>query len=189
MSTKSVFKRLRALSSLRLDVGDLRGLLSRDGHAQDALTVIRGCGLVEDGLQLCLENKLIDMSSDRSSRVFGDRGPLGSFSDRILMARVLDLITEDEHDRLTALRHLRNAFAHSRNDLTFEEPTVAEVVRMVSFLPNQKGRERQMFAITCAILAVRLGSGDSEEPRRMLQEVGAEIGLDVELSPSPHKRR
>ena len=189
MSTRSVFKRLRTLSALRIGEEDLRELLTEGDHAQDALRVIRGCGLVEDGLQMCLEGSLGDMSADRTARVFGDRGPLGTFSDRILMARAMELITEDEYDRLTALRHLRNAFAHARNDLTFEEPTVAEVVKMFSFLPDHAGFERLAFSMTCGLMAVRLGSSDPAEPLRLIREIGAEYGIDVEPSPSPHKQQ
>lgn len=186
MSTRPAFKRLRELSSGRIDENDIRQLMSDSDHAVDAVRVIRGCGLVEDGLRLGLEGALTEMSADREGRIFGDRGPLGTFSDRILMARALDLITEPEFVQLNALRHLRNAFAHARVGLSFNDPTVSEVVKMFTFLPEIGDWHRISFSVTCGIMAVRLGSGDPERAWAMFRKVALEHGHDVGPSPLPH---
>lgn len=159
--SKALFAQLKSLSG-DLDPIEALAMINDSASRQDLGLVIRGCGAVEDGLETRLEDHLIEMNSDRRSRVFGDRGPLGRFSDRILMARVLGLIDEAEFDRLTALRHLRNAFAHARVGMTFDQPVVRRVVEKILVLRTRPAHLRLDFAVSCGVMAVRISQGSEE---------------------------
>jgi DNA-binding MltR family transcriptional regulator len=96
----------------------------------------RGCVLVaaaflDEALELLLRAQ---MSHDRAvvknsvEPLFAGIGPLKSFWAKTELCRVLKLVSEQEYADLTSIRNLRNYFAHSYVDATFEDPKAAEIV-------------------------------------------------------------
>lgn len=68
-----------------------------------------------------------------------------SFLDRMDFARRIDLafavglIPETFRDNLVTIRRIRNHFAHTRLQLSFEDPDIAALVRKLSFPPSERG--------------------------------------------------
>lgn len=83
---------------------------------------------VETHLERLLLSKMRNLNFDDRQRLFGpDRGPLGDFSAKIIIAYALKVIGPITKDDLDLIRLLRNGFAHSRMHFTFETPEVREV--------------------------------------------------------------
>jgi len=67
---------------------------------------------VEFALEHCITYRLHPMSNSHYETVFGDRGPLGTFSSKIEMGLSLGLYGQATHTNLHFIRRIRNQFAH-----------------------------------------------------------------------------
>ena len=85
------------------------------------------CGSVLDSaLTKALTIKLIDLSEPERKEIFIDRNAvLGRFSNKIIMAYALGLITKEQRLVLDRLRTIRNAFAHAMRPITFKDHLVS----------------------------------------------------------------
>ena len=54
------------------------------------------------------------------SDMLGDRGPISTYADKILMAYALGFIDKETRKRINIIREIRNACAHSRMPITLE---------------------------------------------------------------------
>ena len=97
----------------------------------------RGCVLVAAAY---LDESLFELlgatfSQDKVCRkkavdpLFTGLGPLSTFSAKIKIAYALELIDADIFLSLETIRKIRNEFAHTFTDLTFDTPSVADRVK------------------------------------------------------------
>jgi len=61
--------------------------------------------------------------------MFTGLGPLSTFSAKIKLAYALELIDADIFSSLETIRKIRNEFAHTFSELTFDTPSVADRVK------------------------------------------------------------
>lgn len=67
----------------------------------------------------------------------GGHAPLGSLSSRALVCRSLGLLEDLEFREITAIRRIRNEFAHAWSSTSFNEPPVSDLVKsMCNVLPD-----------------------------------------------------
>jgi hypothetical protein len=93
---------------------------------------------VENGLDNAL-TQIVLPHFDRGA-LFGEQGPLSTFSRKITMAHALRITGPITHQNLGIIRQVRNAFAHSKIPIDFDTPEVAAIcadLRMVD--PTEKG--------------------------------------------------
>jgi hypothetical protein len=94
------------------------------GDSDRAAAVALG-SMVETSLRRLLKSQLRDdLTSQDERQIFEYEGALGGFSSRIVMAYAMKLIGPDSRHDLDLIRHLRNAFAHSRFPIKFETPEI-----------------------------------------------------------------
>lgn len=62
-----------------------------------------------------------------AAKLFDVNGPLGTFSDKIIMAYGMGIFGKKTRHDLDLIRHLRNGFAHCRLPLRFNTPEVKAV--------------------------------------------------------------
>ena len=93
------------------------------GHA--TLTAAR----LDNLLQQLLLHALPRMSNTPAASLF-DRGPLGTFSAKIDLARALGLIDTQTRRDLRVIKDVRNVFAHAENPVRFASPEVVDNARM-----------------------------------------------------------
>jgi hypothetical protein len=62
-----------------------------------------------------------------AGKIFDVKGPLGTFSDKIIMAYGMGIFGKKTRHDLDLIRHLRNGFAHCRLPLRFRTPEVKGV--------------------------------------------------------------
>ena len=62
-------------------------------------------------------------------RLFRTSGPLGSFSAKIDLARLMGAISEDAYNDLVILKNIRNIFAHQFKPASFSEQRISDLCR------------------------------------------------------------
>lgn len=62
-------------------------------------------------------------------RLFRTSGPLGSFSSKIDLARLMGAISEDAHHDLVILKNIRNIFAHQFKPASFSEQRISDLCK------------------------------------------------------------
>lgn len=148
----------------------------------------RGCvlimsAIIERILQSAIRKVLrANISENDLSEIFRAEGPLGSFSSRISVAYALGMLGKNAKHDLHLIRHIRNAFAHSRRSLRFTTPAVHDVCMLFvlpkgfpggkpdfSHFPRQireryptwdEANARLRFEIACHILGDTISGGD-----------------------------
>lgn len=132
----------------------------------------RGCTLIaaaflDEALELLIRSQMSGKASIVKASVgplFTGIGPLKSFWAKIELCQALKLISEQEHSDLSGIRALRNHFAHSYVDATFDDPKAVKIVTdlyhfgirhfPVTAVEKQKGNfVRHRFSLAAAWLA------------------------------------
>ena len=91
--------------------------------ASDRAAAIVGAAFLEELLVELLRDFFVDdRSSDKS--IFKGYGFLSSFSSKIDLAYRLGLLSKSEHQRLHAIRSIRNEFAHNLSKISFFDPDI-----------------------------------------------------------------
>lgn len=87
-----------------------------------------------------VENKSIH------KQFFGYGGPCGAFSSRIDTAYLLGLISKSDHQDLTAIRKIRNDFAHVHEPITFDSQAIRNRCRAMSWCGDEvEGQPRDKY--------------------------------------------
>jgi len=121
-------KALKAKGRAPHDMTDLTGLEKEFEGASDRAYVILWATVLEDYLRQLLPYKMRQpLGADLSSRLFEERGPLESFSAKILLGFAIKLFGRKTYHDLEIIRALRNEFAHRRKPLHFSTPEVNTV--------------------------------------------------------------
>ncbi len=129
------------------------------------VTAILGCVFVEQELEFLLRRRFKD-DTETWAKLTDERGPLGSFAQKITLGRALRIYdAKFEHD-LNVVRKIRNAFAHSKKILKFNDPLIIDELRSAHPLRAslRKGlagfKDEQLcqsaYIIICLVLATRL---------------------------------
>jgi Domain of unknown function (DUF4145) len=69
----------------------------------------------------------LELTDTEIDEMYGQDAPLGTFSRKISFASAIRIVGPITKHNLTAIRHIRNAFAHSRIPMTFETAEVKRV--------------------------------------------------------------
>lgn len=113
-----VLTALKKLSSAEPDFDDFRPFkeeVKRQKNDRGAALLL--AANIENALDVVLFRVLNPATKDE---MFDQRGPLGTFSSKILMGQALGLFGSETSRNLTNIRHIRNAFAHSKKPITFK---------------------------------------------------------------------
>jgi hypothetical protein len=87
---------------------------------QPMVTALLGQAMVEYDLDRLLKTRFKKKDDDTWGELTGERGPLGSFSSKIIVGHAFDLFDDATRDHLDRIRRIRNQFAHAR--LRFRGP-------------------------------------------------------------------
>jgi hypothetical protein len=78
---------------------------------------------------------MLSVADDLRDNLDKPGAPLETFSQRIIMGRVLRLYGDDTEYNLTLVRLIRNAFAHAHVPITFETKEIAAAVDLFRDVP------------------------------------------------------
>ena len=101
---------------------------------KDAQTgrVLIVCALLEDILMTTINTKMVPLSSDIESRIFGGNGPLQNISSRIDIAYSLGFLDGRMRRNLHLVRKIRNGFAHTSDKVTFDSEKVVTLCKQIT---------------------------------------------------------
>jgi DNA-binding MltR family transcriptional regulator len=103
--------------------------VSAAAHSLDQhpiVTAILGYVLVEHELDILLRKKFKKKDDDTWAELQSEQGPLRSFSAKISIGYSLGIYDEKVQRDLNIVRVIRNAFAHSKKLLDFNDPLVVQ---------------------------------------------------------------
>lgn len=122
--------------------GKLRDLSRRDLTAEEeqaayqaflqggpTVTALLGQAMVEYELDRLLRSRFKRCTDEMWIRLTDDRGPLATFSARITMGRAFGLFDEAVEDHLNRIRKIRNAFAHAKHIIGFDNTLILDELR------------------------------------------------------------
>lgn len=148
----------------------------------DRGAVIILVSIIDDVLAAALERKMVPLNSDEKARLFGFDAPLGSFSARIKMAYALGVIDKDDRDDLNVMRAMRNACAHSRGGLSFDDEVLRHAMALlvtpgemrVHIINDEMPFMRKInFMAIIRFLMAKIGGSSSEEAEGYADELYA----------------
>jgi hypothetical protein len=168
MSRGRKFKDL-AIPATSWDVaGEWHTLISNLEKESDRAVAVLGAAYLDTALQSLLEASFAGGKAVREKLFDGVSAPLGSFSARITMAYALGHIGPNYFATLNAVREIRNAFAHFRRGLTFDDQEVQERMSSTFKLPYvlpdpppELSSFRNRYIWTTAMILGHLGSAAS----------------------------
>lgn len=97
----------------------------------DRGAVILGATTLEDKLAERLQSQMPHLNSDELSRLFGWDGPMGTFSAKVRMAHALGHLDRATFKMAEVVREMRNACAHSRQDISFKDEALRDAVLLL----------------------------------------------------------
>lgn len=128
---KAVLDRLRKYAGrkrLEIDAADAGKTVARE---TDRGAVILMGAHIEDALQEKIEESFGRLNSDEHDRIFGPDQIIGSFSAKIRIAQALQIIDRETANLCHVIREMRNACAHSRGELSFEDDLLRDALKIL----------------------------------------------------------
>src|SRR5215470_5193807 len=119
-------KRKRDNERIKGQTEDLKGFFEELERESDRAVAILIAALLDYTLRQVLAAYFVNDEEEEIERLVDVEGPLATFSSRIHLAYLLGLISIKNRERLTAIREIRNLFAHQLHGLSFDETRIAE---------------------------------------------------------------
>jgi DNA-binding MltR family transcriptional regulator len=114
-----------------------------ESESDRAVSLITAAFL-DDGLEALLRKCLVERHN-LVNELFSYNGPFGTFSARINTAYALGHISETTFKDLNIIRGIRNDFAHSRKEISFDTPSIRGRAMNLSFPMITAGSETPDF--------------------------------------------
>lgn len=135
------------------EVDALRVAVNKD--APPLVVAILGVALVEYELERLLRTRFDRDDNETWEMLTGENGPLADFSAKIKVGYALRLYDHEILHSLEAIRRIRNAFAHTKRLLDFDDAAVREVFSKLE-LPSER-------SISYSVLErIKAGGGDNQ---------------------------
>lgn len=127
----------------------------------DRAAGITAASYLESSLEGTLTYRLKKIGATMVDEIFRGDAPLGTFAAKIKFAFSIGLLGEKTRHDFNCIREIRNAFAHSKLQATFETPEVKSVCWQIGFprwpsgtgavKKEEKGAPRLQFAASCTL--------------------------------------
>lgn len=119
---------LRKLSYGPIDQDELRRIFRSKSDRPDYAVALLNSSVMDRMLEQLLRIKMVSKDERLLKDLFSERGPMGNLNSKIQMATALGLIEARAAEEMNMIRIVRNAFAHSTGEISFETPEVASVI-------------------------------------------------------------
>jgi DNA-binding MltR family transcriptional regulator len=155
--------KLRDLSRLPPEYDDIIALNDAFLREQQPITTaILGAVMVEHELERLIRSKLKHQDNETWKMLIADNGPLRSFYTKIAMGYALGIYDKNMRGDLNIVRSIRNAFAHSKKLIQFDDLAVIGELRKAtrSAIPKgmwkAKGSDILLYKSLCIRLSLKL---------------------------------
>ena len=107
---------------------EITSLLNGLKDMNDRTVAIMGTAILQNLFERFLQSRMRQLSKEDLNRIFdaSQNGFLSSFSAQIRLAYALEYITDSQYADLLLINDIRNVFAHSLHDITFNHPSLAQ---------------------------------------------------------------
>lgn len=113
---------------------EMRAVFGDVGREQNPRAAALGAAvMVEVGLSNMLRARLWIRNNTADEELFRSDGPIATFSRKIKMAEAIRIIGPATRANLDHIREIRNAFAHTHRNLTFDTPGVKAICQRITF--------------------------------------------------------
>jgi len=108
--------------------------------SKDRTAAIMGASFLEYALKKAIcEHFKSDVADPEFNYLFeSDDAPYREFASRIRLARAVGVINKSEYDQLEALRLIRNAFAHTMTEVSFQTKEIADYFEDLKILDDSE---------------------------------------------------
>jgi DNA-binding MltR family transcriptional regulator len=127
------------------------------------VTAILGYVLVEHEIDILIRKKFKKKDETTWEKLQGESGPLRSFSTKITIGYAFGIYNDKIQNDLNIVRVIRNAFAHSKKLLEFDDPLVIPELLSAHLLPakfkkylRKKGPGNQLAKASFIVICLRL---------------------------------
>ena len=143
-----------------------------DAESDRGAIILAATG-IEDTIEFRLGLMMPVLEKDASARaeVFGARGCMGTYADKILMAYALGIIDERGRRDIDLVREIRNACAHCRLPISLSVPELQAAVKaalgpeMLREIKDHEPRTlRVAFIVHCATVVGYVATGKRRSP-------------------------
>ena len=124
---------LRRLSRRIPTSPEVEAIIANLRRDTDIAVAIVGSALVESALERLLISKFATKRKELLGRLFQNEGPMSNFHGKILVAQAFGVITSPLADEMHKIRAIRNAFAHAKVPISFENEVVLREVTELKF--------------------------------------------------------
>jgi hypothetical protein len=151
----------------KMTLGELADELPTDRSIGDYLKMLhqetddRGCAImggafVEHCLTTAIRCRIVDPGEEVANAWFkGANAPFRTFSAKIQLGRAIAMYGPQMHAQLSAIKDIRNTFAHRALPLEFSNPAVAE--KMMDIAPFARGGNEHDMKLLFATGCVSIG--------------------------------
>jgi hypothetical protein len=115
----------------RVPKDDLPKLLAELRNMHDRAAAIVAATFVEDALEDTLLSRMARLSKAEHDRLFRGDAPLSTFAAKIRVCRAFKLLSKTWADEITAIKDIRNAFAHARISINFSTPEITARIKRI----------------------------------------------------------
>ena len=112
---------------MRHEPADQDRVMQEINHGSERSVVLVIGAVIEDRLQSAIEQLLTHLTEDEKVDFFGENGPAGDFASRIKISYAMGAIPKWMRDDINIIREIRNAFAHSQLQISFDDKEVADL--------------------------------------------------------------
>jgi DNA-binding MltR family transcriptional regulator len=146
--------KLRDLGRIPPTDEEIKALRNAAQSADPIVTAILGAVLVEHELDNHLRKRVAKKNDDVWSDMVSEAGPFSTFSRKIMAGHALGIFDEHTKDNLNIVRVIRNAFAHSKKLIDFNNPLVVAELGKIKF-KSAKEKNSWMKHAQSAIPAIK----------------------------------
>ena len=179
MSHETVLAALSKLSKIRVWHTAPKEFASHVLSESARSVIILNGSAIEHMLGAQIEERVPGLNSDEKSRIFGPEGPIGTFSNKISMAKGLQIIDRHDARRADIVRCMRNAAAHCVSPVRFSDEAFKDAVAQLTpsdLRPKVKALDefglRHFFVLTCMSLSSTInGRGPTGTPEELYSQV------------------
>lgn len=160
----------------------------------DRGAIILAATMIDDRLAVALRERMPNLNSDETARIFGVEGLAGTFANRLKLAQGLGILDRGTRKLIELIREMRNACAHSRQIVTFSTPVIRSAI--VSMMPNDAADDvaswpdhqaRDIFCLLCGAMCDAIAGNGSVIEIRDLETMRQYVRERMRQRPSPGK--
>jgi DNA-binding MltR family transcriptional regulator len=146
----------------------------------DRGSAVVGAAMMEEMISVVLQKRMSEMNRAHYDAFFGLNGPGGSLSNKIELFYAFGLCNDTLYKSMHDIRSIRNKFAHRIEPLSFDDPSIADLVDGLSPVGFDLPERRQKFiGLLSMILSLIYATGIEDIRVKFIGETHSEIYIEL----------